>query len=144
MAEKRVGKDRVVEPGHVDGHQPARPAAQDMFTSDGVIEFPYAPADFPTRLKGREAIASHSRMVSQLLSIEELLDVEVLFSQERTKVVLEFRCEGMGQGAVDKLRQAGLTVVRGAAGPVHAAARAWLDGQLVDREELCQSHDCQH
>jgi len=50
----------------------------------------------------------------------------------------------MGQGAVDKLRQAGLTVVRGAAGPVHAAARAWLDGQLVDREELCQSHDCQH
>ena len=26
----------------------------DMFTSSGVLEFPYAPADFPTRLEGRE------------------------------------------------------------------------------------------
>ena len=50
----------------------------------------------------------------------------------------------MGQGAVDKLRKAGLTVVRGASGPVHAAARAWLDGQLVDQDELCHSHDCHH
>jgi predicted Fe-Mo cluster-binding NifX family protein len=52
----------------------------------------------------------------------------------------------MGQGAAVKLRQAGITVVRGASGPVHAAARAWLDGQLTDRDELCQAHghDCLH
>ena len=83
----------------------------DMFTSDGVIEFPYAPADFPTRLEGREAIASHARMVSQLLSIEELLDVEVLYSQERTKVVLEFCCEGMVRATGKPYRQRYVSVI---------------------------------
>lgn len=52
----------------------------------------------------------------------------------------------MGQGAADKLRQAGLTVVRGASGPVHAAATAFLAGTLKDKDELCQAHghDCLH
>jgi predicted Fe-Mo cluster-binding NifX family protein len=48
----------------------------------------------------------------------------------------------MGQGAATKLRQAGIAVVRGASGPVHQAAQAWLAGQLSDRDELCSSHEC--
>ncbi len=52
----------------------------------------------------------------------------------------------MGQGAVIKLRQAGIAVVRGASGPVGDAARAYLDGRLKDRDEICQAHghDCRH
>jgi predicted Fe-Mo cluster-binding NifX family protein len=52
----------------------------------------------------------------------------------------------MGQGAAVKLRQAGIVVVRGASGPIHDAAKAWLAGKLTDRDELCQAHghDCQH
>ena len=52
----------------------------------------------------------------------------------------------MGQGAAVKLRQAGIAVVRGASGPVHAAAAAFLAGALKDKDELCQSHghDCLH
>ena len=50
----------------------------------------------------------------------------------------------MGQGAVTKLRQSGIDVIRGASGPVHEAAKAWLAGNLADRDELCKSHDCQH
>jgi len=52
----------------------------------------------------------------------------------------------MGQGAADKLRQAGLTVVRGASGPVREAAEAFLVGTLKDKDELCQAHghDCLH
>ncbi len=52
----------------------------------------------------------------------------------------------MGQGAVMKLRQSGINVVRGACGPVREAALAWLGGRLADRDELCQAHghDCQH
>ena len=52
----------------------------------------------------------------------------------------------MGQGAAGKLRRAGLTVVRGAAGPVREAAAAYLAGTLTDKDELCQAHghDCLH
>ena len=52
----------------------------------------------------------------------------------------------MGQGAAVKLRQAGITVVRGASGPVQAAATAFLEGSLKDRDELCQAHghECLH
>jgi len=66
----------------------------DMFTPDGVLEFPYAPAGLPRRLDGRKAIESHLRLVSGLLSIGEMLDVEVLLGREGTRAVLEFRCEG--------------------------------------------------
>jgi len=83
----------------------------DMFTSSGVLEFPYAPADFPTRLEGREAIASHARMVRALLSIEELLDVKVLFNQERTKVALEFCCEGQVRATGKPYRQRYVSVI---------------------------------
>lgn len=47
----------------------------------------------------------------------------------------------MGQGAAEKLVQNGLTVVRGAAGAVRAAAEAWLAGTLQDSALLCQAHD---
>ena len=50
----------------------------------------------------------------------------------------------MGQGAATKLRQAGITVIRGASGAVHEAAKAWLAGNLADRDELCSSHECLH
>lgn len=52
----------------------------------------------------------------------------------------------MGQGAADKLRRAGLTVVRGASGPVREAAEAFLAGTLKDKDELCRAHghECLH
>lgn len=52
----------------------------------------------------------------------------------------------MGQGAVMKLGQAGIGVVRGAAGPAREAVQAWLEGRLQDRREVCQAHghDCNH
>lgn len=47
---------------------------------------------------------------------------------------------GMGQGAVTYLNENGIKVVRGAAGPVHGAVRAWLDGRMQDNHEVCQAH----
>lgn len=47
---------------------------------------------------------------------------------------------GMGQGAVTYLNENGITVIRGAAGPVQGAVRAWLDGSLMDSAEICHAH----
>lgn len=50
----------------------------------------------------------------------------------------------MGEGAVVRLRQAGIDVTRGASGPVRQAAEAWLSGALKDAEIVCHSHGDGH
>lgn len=50
----------------------------------------------------------------------------------------------MGEGAVMKLRQGGIEVVRGAKGPIDQALGAWLNGSLKDADILCQAHGDGH
>ncbi len=52
----------------------------------------------------------------------------------------------MGQGAVTKLGQGGISVVRGASGPIRDAVEAWLAGRLKDVREICleHGHECSH
>lgn len=50
----------------------------------------------------------------------------------------------MGQGAVMKLQQAGIKVVRGASGPVQDVLQSWLDGTLKDNQLLCAEHGAGH
>lgn len=50
----------------------------------------------------------------------------------------------MGEGAVVRLGQAGITVIRGASGPVQDALEAWRNGALADTELVCQEHGADH
>jgi Uncharacterized conserved protein len=53
----------------------------------------------------------------------------------------------MGEGAVMRLRQAGLKVYRGNNGDVRAALQTWLDGKLTDKQVIClehADHECGH
>jgi len=46
----------------------------------------------------------------------------------------------MGEGAVVRLQQSGIQVVRGASGPARQAVQAFLDGRLQDRQIVCMEH----
>ncbi|MBP8791333.1 MAG: NifB/NifX family molybdenum-iron cluster-binding protein [Breznakibacter sp.] len=52
----------------------------------------------------------------------------------------------MGQGAYDKLTQAGLTVVRGCSGDAKEAVGKYINHQLTDDKILCDHHhnSCNH
>ncbi|OIO03325.1 MAG: dinitrogenase iron-molybdenum cofactor biosynthesis protein [Desulfovibrionaceae bacterium CG1_02_65_16] len=54
----------------------------------------------------------------------------------------------MGEGAAQRLGQAGIKVYRGVSGDVGEAVQAWLDGTLKDRDILCAGHapghECSH
>lgn len=54
----------------------------------------------------------------------------------------------MGEGAAQKLTQAGIKVFRGVNGDVGEAVQAWLDGKIKDSNILCAAHvhghDCSH
>lgn len=46
----------------------------------------------------------------------------------------------MGQGAVDKLEAAGITVFRGASGAVRSVADEWIAGTLRTNNDICSAH----
>lgn len=73
-----------------------RPAESfiDMFDTDGVMEFPYAPADGVHRLQGRDEMQSYFDRIAGMLSIAALTDVEVHIDREGGTAVLEFGCDG--------------------------------------------------
>jgi predicted Fe-Mo cluster-binding NifX family protein len=50
----------------------------------------------------------------------------------------------MGEGAVQRLAQAGIKVFRGAKGDVGAAVQAWIEGKLLDSKVICLEHGAGH
>ncbi len=52
----------------------------------------------------------------------------------------------MGQGAVDKINEAGIKVFRGCSGKVIEQVNLFLEGKIVDSMEVCSSHEheCGH
>jgi len=54
----------------------------------------------------------------------------------------------MGEGAAQKLGQAGIKVFRGVSGDVDEAVQAFLEGKIKDSNILCAAHahghDCSH
>ena len=48
----------------------------------------------------------------------------------------------MGQGAVNVLEDAGINVIRGCYGNLEDVLDQWVNGNLLDSGELCESHDC--
>lgn len=46
----------------------------------------------------------------------------------------------MGQGAVNKLEEAGIIVFRGANGAVRTVAEEWIAGTLQTNNEICSAH----
>jgi len=54
----------------------------------------------------------------------------------------------MGEGAVMRLREAGIEVFRGAKGDVGEAVQSWIEGKLTDSQLVCMEHgdghECHH
>jgi len=65
----------------------------DMLADDAVMEFPYAPTNFPRRLDGKAAIQSYMEGVGSRLRID--LFTSPVIHRTATGYVLETRCEGV-------------------------------------------------
>ena len=58
----------------------------------------------------------------------------------REKGVEVLLAGNMGQGAVNKVSEAGIKVVRGCSGNVRILAEAYLKNQITDSGEICHQH----
>lgn len=51
---------------------------------------------------------------------------------------------GIGNGAVNVLAANGIQTIKGASGPASEAVELFLQGQLIDRGDICHSHGPDH
>jgi predicted Fe-Mo cluster-binding NifX family protein len=74
-------------------------------------------------------------------------DVAILLKAEGVDVML---AGNMGQGAVNKVQEAGIKVIRGCVGNINDVVKQYLSGFIMDSGEVCshvhgeEGHECNH
>ncbi len=69
-------------------------AFTDLFADDAVMEFPFAPADRPQRLEGRDAVVGYMAGYPDLLDVQRIHDVVLHQGVDPTDLVAEFSASG--------------------------------------------------
>ncbi len=90
----------------------------EMVADDFVMEFPYSPPGFPTRLEGRGAIARHLEGLSDIISFDRMGEPTVHLSTDPDVVIIEFEGFGCGVATGEPYNQSYVSVVRTGGGRI--------------------------
>ncbi|WP_067544332.1 nuclear transport factor 2 family protein [Nocardia crassostreae] len=87
-----------------------------LWAVDGELEFPFAAADYPARIRGRAAIAGYLRDYPNILDIREIPERTVHETGDPEVVVVEFTAAGVvvATGRDYRLRYIAVITVRDA------------------------------
>ncbi|BDM74498.1 hypothetical protein HEK616_79850 (plasmid) [Streptomyces nigrescens] len=66
----------------------------DLWAEDGVMEFPFAPQGWPTRLEGAEAIAAYMRRYPDHIDLHDFPDLRIHQTIDPETIVVEMRGVG--------------------------------------------------
>ena len=85
-----------------------------LWAVDGVMEFPFAPPNYPTRLAGRAAIEDYLRGYPDLLDVREITEQTVHRTTDPDVVVAEFEAAGrvVATGRPYRMRYAAVVTAR--------------------------------
>ncbi|WBQ07627.1 nuclear transport factor 2 family protein [Kribbella sp. CA-293567] len=72
----------------------AIPAWVDLWAEDGLMEFPFAPPGWPSRLEGREAIAAYMRSYPDHIDLQDIPDLQIHQTAAADTIVVEMRAVG--------------------------------------------------
>ncbi|MGC5566544.1 nuclear transport factor 2 family protein [Streptomyces sp. FR-108] len=70
------------------------PAWVGLWSDEGVLEFPFAPAGWPKRLEGKAAVADYMRHYPDHIDLHDFPDVKVHETDDRGTIVVEMRGVG--------------------------------------------------
>ncbi|MGA5123255.1 nuclear transport factor 2 family protein [Streptomyces pseudogriseolus] len=105
----------------------------ELFTEDGVLEFPYAPPGYPTRLQGRGELRAHMAAFPKAFRVE-MKDVRIHETVDPTLVIAELRCEGVALETGRPYDQTYISVVETRDGRISRYVDYW--NPLVAMEAL--------
>ena len=95
-----------------DRLKPDAEAFADMFSVDGVLEYPFAPPGLKTPIAGRDAIISNFQRLRTLLRIDGVSDVSEIEVSDPDVVVIEFSGHGAGLNTKEAYDQRYISVIR--------------------------------
>ncbi|MGA5315277.1 nuclear transport factor 2 family protein [Streptomyces pseudogriseolus] len=105
----------------------------ELFTEDGVLEFPYAPPGYPTRLQERDELRAHMAAFPKAFRVE-MKDVRIHETVDPTLVIAELRCEGVALETGRPYDQTYISVVETRDGRISRYVDYW--NPLVAMEAL--------
>ncbi|MFJ6632861.1 nuclear transport factor 2 family protein [Streptomyces sp. NPDC091376] len=70
------------------------PAWVELWDEDGVLEFPFAPAGWPRRLEGKQAVADYMRHYPDHIDLHDFPQVEIHRTTTPETIVVEMRGVG--------------------------------------------------
>lgn len=66
----------------------------DMFTENGVMEFPYSTEGMIQKLEGHDAMKDYFEHVRNLIAISDIMNPKTYISQDGKNATIEFECQG--------------------------------------------------
>jgi uncharacterized protein len=90
----------------------------EMVADDGVMEFPYSPPGFPTRLDGRVAVARHLEGLGDVIAFDRMGEPTVHPSTDPNVVIIEFEGFGRGVATGEPYDQSYVSVIRTGGGRI--------------------------
>jgi ketosteroid isomerase-like protein len=90
----------------------------EMMADDGVMEFPYSPPGFPTRLNGRAAVARHLQGLGDIIAFDRMGEPTIHPSTDPDVVIIEFEGFGRGVATGEPYDQSYVSVIRTGGGRI--------------------------
>ncbi|MCY8491027.1 nuclear transport factor 2 family protein [Bacillus atrophaeus] len=66
----------------------------ELWDDDAVLEFPYAPGNYPKRIEGKSAIYDYIKDFPEKIDISSFTSPTVYRSADTNTMIAEFQCEG--------------------------------------------------
>jgi ketosteroid isomerase-like protein len=82
----------------------------DLFTEDGVLEFPYAPKGYPAQVAGKQDLLGHLKSFSENFRVK-FTDLRFHETTDPSLVIAELKSEGIALGTGRPYNQTYISVV---------------------------------
>ena len=96
----------------------------DLFTPDGVLESPYAPAGYPSKVSGRSGLRQYISNSAKFFRMQ-FMDLRFHETAEPSLVIAEFRSQGVALATGRHYEQRNISVVETTEGKISRYVDYW-------------------
>lgn len=98
---------------------------QEMVAPDGVVEFPFAPPGFASRLDGRDALVAHLKRVGGRVKFDRMSEPVIHATNDPEVLIIEFDGFGHGVTTGEPYQQRYICVIRTRGGNIVHIREYW-------------------
>ena len=96
-----------------------------MIADDCIMEFPYSPPGFPSRLEGNAAVTHHMESLGELIAFDRICKPTVYATTDPNVVIVEFEGFGRGVATGEPYEQLYISVIRTFGGKIVSYKDYW-------------------